>query len=169
MCILLNYQKVHALRVHPRHANAYNYLNLQHWGCDETLKYGLKIEYTVEYCQWVQHSFIFWVALPLPLIAKNLSGTPAPTPALKKEWHSFSTPFKRVCAPFSTPITKFLESKLPKLKKIVVRLNQSFSTSKVIRVLGIWWKLLSNYLLYSAFTDNIFAGQSVQFFLCNNS
>ena len=65
-----------------------------------------------------------------------LSGTPTPTPALKKEWHSFSTPFKRVCAPFSTPITKFLESKLPKLKKIVVRLNQSFSTSKVIRVFG---------------------------------
>ena len=43
----------------------------------------------------------------------NLSGTPAPTPALEKEWHSSSTTFKRVCAPFSTRITKFLESKLP--------------------------------------------------------
>ena len=76
--------------------------------------------------QWVQHSFIFWVALPLPLIAKNLSGTPAPTPALKKEWHSFSTPFKRVCAPFSTPITKFLESKLPKPKKICNKTKPKF-------------------------------------------
>ena len=68
--------------------------------------------------QRVQHSFIFWVALPLPLTAKRLSGTPAPTPPLKIEWNSFSTPFKGVRTLFSTPISKFLERKLPKGKKI---------------------------------------------------
>ena len=67
--------------------------------------------------QRVQHSFIFWVALPLPLIAINLSGTPAPTPELKIEWHSFSTPFKWVRTLFSTPIAKFLDRKLQNLKR----------------------------------------------------
>ena len=56
--------------------------------------------------------------MALPHIARNLSGTPTPTPAMKTEWHSFSTPFEEVCAPFSTPINKFLESKLTKPRGI---------------------------------------------------
>ena len=63
-------------------------------------------------------------------------GTPAPTPALKKEWHSFSTPFKRVCTPFSTPITKFLESELPKPKNFLIRLNQRVTNFIVLKIFG---------------------------------
>ena len=36
----------------------------------------------------------FLSGTPTPLIAINLSGTPAPTPESKIEWHSLGTPFK---------------------------------------------------------------------------
>ena len=51
------------------------------------------------------------MAFQLPLFAKNLRGTPAPNPALKIEWHSFSTPFEGAHTLFITPITKLVEIK----------------------------------------------------------
>ena len=104
--------------------------------------------------QRVQHSFIFWVALPLPLIAINLSGTPAPTPELKIEWHSFSTPFKWVHTLFSTPIAKFSDRKLQNIKRFSDWIEEKiflcyFNTC-------VFGTLLSNYPFYSAFTCNIF-------------
>ena len=77
--------------------------------------------------QWVQQLLYFWVALPL--IAKNLSGNPIPTTALKIEQHSFNTPFKGVRGLFSTPITKFLNTKLWSANNFLIRLNQNFPTS----------------------------------------
>ena len=56
--------------------------------------------------------------LPNLTIEKNCENAMAPTPALKIEWHSFSTPIDEVCALNSTPIMIFLESKLSKPKMI---------------------------------------------------
>ena len=52
--------------------------------------------------------------LPVSIIVKKLSGTPASTPALKIQLHSSSAPFEGVQALFITHTAEFLETEFPK-------------------------------------------------------